>query len=189
MKKRVSISAWAALILVVALSAIYVRSAFFGGRDFRPLMQKALLVGEDGFSPAGKWIKENISFSRPISPPEANLYGRTVVMAVMGAPDRIASVVQTEAGEGVLVESAQLGRRVVFEGGNLVGFTGSQETRIVFGLKDKEGGMVYMGCANGVGSPEEVLKERCSKGHFLLDQYPGLQAEVIAVQSQPILKK
>lgn len=53
------------------------------------LFAQATKIGEGGLSPAGKWVKENVSLGRPITDVEANLLSETALKTLMEAPDRV----------------------------------------------------------------------------------------------------
>jgi hypothetical protein len=56
------------------------------------------------------------------------------------------------------------------------------KTFITYLLKNDKGEVVYVGRASGIGTAEQVLKSRLSKGHHIYDNVPGLTAEIQAVQ-------
>jgi hypothetical protein len=169
-----------AVSVIVAMGVGATHSGVMWDRRFRRYMELSNQVGEDGLSAAGRWTMKAFEFPhRALTKSEANLYGRSVMKQIVDAEDR--EIKRMDDG-GTWVRSRRKNGTLIFrKGGELQGFDGWEATRIVYGLKSRDGETVCRGCASGRGTPDEVLAERMA--HDLLKrEYPGLVPVIESVE-------
>jgi RHS repeat-associated protein len=69
------------------------------------------------------------------------------------------------------------------------GAAGEARTYVTYELKNAKGEVVYVGRASGIGTPEQVMKDRLAKGHDVFDANPGLTPAVSAAQGTSAANK
>ncbi|MCI0564328.1 MAG: hypothetical protein MN733_38130, partial [Nitrososphaera sp.] len=96
--------------------------------------------------------------------------------------DLSTELVETNADAYVAERNAQIGQ-IQLETKKRQKALEQQKTYAIYVLRNAKGEIVYVGRASGIGTPEQVVKDRIGKGHHVFDSQPGLVPEVIDVQS------
>jgi hypothetical protein len=92
------------------------------------LLKRAEKPGEDGFTPAGRWLVRMTAAGILLTAPAANAVGQALVSDFMGASDLEEKKSRRETGVVYLPASREMGVMAAFQGGEFMGVTGHPET-------------------------------------------------------------